>query len=869
MFSALFSAASGGNLGTLFVTLAADSTQLVKGMLQAETTIERSSAAMLAQLKNLAVGATAAFAVVGAAAVIEAAKFESSFAGVRRTVQATEAEYKQLEEAFRDMAKQMPVNVNEINRVAMAAGQLGIENKNIASFTEVMLQMGVTTNLSSDQAADALARFANITQMSQKDFDKLAATVLKLGITSAATESEIVDMGLRIAGAGSQIGMTEAEILSFAAGLTSVGIQAEMGGSAISQMMIRMAKAVSTGSEKLDLFAEVAGMSGEAFAKAFKDDAAEAVLTFMEGLGRLSKSGEDVFTLLENLEIDGIRMTDMMLRASGAGDLFRRTMETGKQAWIDNDALAKAYEERLKTFTSQLTITWNLIKNFLISIGQELIPVLKVLNSMLQDLMKSQDGTNSSMSTFISNIGPAFVTIVGLIGDALWGWKMIIKAGEVAFATWVANTLGLFNFLLTGVTTHIEMMVNVWVEALNTAIRAANMLLPKAQEISEIKWRLDIDTSDLDVNVQAFVETAAEGMAELEKMAAEGSFSERLQKKWQEVTKVVTDENKKMVDDTLKATQMITSLWQAPKAVAVQPAPGTDKITGAMMSDDETAKIMMQGMEMPDRGFSGRGMRGLEDPRLGQLEKLMEEEEQTKQHIQTLNEMEKMGLQLSEDVQNEKLKMLEAYNERTKALQMAQTQIVLNSTTQMFDDLTKIAEATAGKQSGIYKTMFAMSKAFAIAESIVKIQQGIANAASLPWPANLVAIGSVVAATASIVSTIQSAKLEFGGARESGGEVSRGKAFLVGEAGEELFVPNQNGTIVPNDQLGGGQKVKVIINNFTDARPEVRERQEGEEKVIEVLIKRVKNELSSEIRDGRGDVARSMEASFGLRRGTK
>jgi len=128
-------------------------------------------------------------------------------------------------------------------------------------------------------------------------------------------------------------------------------------------------------------------------------------------------------------------------------------------------------------------------------------------------------------------------------------------------------------------------------------------------------------------------------------------------------------------------------------------------------------------------------------------------------------------------------------------------------------------------------------------------------------------MASVIAATASIVSTISSVKMEFAGERAMGGPVSSGKAFLVGEKGPEMFVPGANGNIVPNDALGGGGGTKVIINNFTDARPEVKERNEGGERVIEVVIRRVKSELSSEIRDGRGEVSKSMESTFGLRRG--
>jgi len=52
----------------------------------------------------------------------------------------------------------------------------------------------------------------------------------------------------------------------------------------------------------------------------------------------------------------------------------------------------------------------------------------------------------------------------------------------------------------------------------------------------------------------------------------------------------------------------------------------------------------------------------------------------------------------------------------------------------------------------------------------------------------------------------------FGGARANGGSVSAGKSYLVGERGAEMFVPNQSGTIVPNNKMGGGVVVNQTIN---------------------------------------------------------
>src|SRR5690606_8832413 len=107
--------------------------------------------------------------------------FETAFAGVRKTVDATESEFAELETGIREMAKEIPVAATEIAGVAEAAGQLGIEKENILEFTRTMVDLGVATNMSSDQAATSLARLANITQMPQSEFDRLGSTIVELG----------------------------------------------------------------------------------------------------------------------------------------------------------------------------------------------------------------------------------------------------------------------------------------------------------------------------------------------------------------------------------------------------------------------------------------------------------------------------------------------------------------------------------------------------------------------------------------------------------------------------------------------------------------------------------------------------------------
>lgn len=324
---------------------------------------------------SLAVGA------IGGGAIKAAVDFESSFTGVRKTVDATEAQFQALSDAFRKMATEIPISVNELNNIGAAAGQLGIETENIVTFTKAMANLGVATDLTSTEAATALARFANITQMPQENFERLGSTIVSLGNSFAATEPEIVNFGVRIAGAGQLAGLTEPQILAIGTAMASIGVQAEAGGTSVQKVLNAMTAAVATGGPELMTFAATAGLSAQQFADAYKQNAAGAFTAFVSGLGQ---EGAKAFTTLGTLGLENERVIRSFLSLAQAGDLLPETLANADKAWRDNTALAAEAATRYATLASQATILSGQIREVGITIGTALMPMLQRLTAFMQ-----------------------------------------------------------------------------------------------------------------------------------------------------------------------------------------------------------------------------------------------------------------------------------------------------------------------------------------------------------------------------------------------------------------------------------------------------------------------------------------------------
>ena len=364
--------------------------------------------------------------------------FESAITGVAKTTDLTDEELADMSDAIKAMSTEIPASTTEIAAVAEAAGQLGIQKDALLDFTRVMTMLGTATNMTAEDAATALARFANITGMSADNYDRLGAVIVDLGNNFATTESEITQMGTRLASGGKLAGLTEPQIMALAAAMSSVGIEAEAGGTAMTQTLNAIEKAVATGEDSLQSFADVAGMSADSFAEMWNTDALGALTAFIRGLGNLDEQGESAVLVLEDLGLTGIRQSNMLKSLALAADQMDSAVQTANTAWDENIALTNEANKRYATTQSKLDMMQNAYNNLKVAVGDAFTPALRDAYDAGTDVLNVLGEFVQENPALVKGV----VTFTGVVGGATVALTAYAAISKVIKALDIATTFG-------------------------------------------------------------------------------------------------------------------------------------------------------------------------------------------------------------------------------------------------------------------------------------------------------------------------------------------------------------------------------------------------------------------------------------------
>lgn len=390
---------------------------------------------------------------LSAAVIVGATKtaidFEDAWTGVTKTVNATPQQFEKINAGLKDLAQNTSSTYQDIAHYAELAGQMGIPTDSIVGFTKTITELGDTTNLVGEEAAQSIAKFSNVMVSQSKKtntyYSRLGSTIVDLGNKFSTTEADIMDMATRLGVAGKMVGLNSNQVLGLSTALSSLGIEAAAGGSSVSKMLKTIDLSVSTGDKKLQKFAEVSGMTSQQFQKAWGEDAAGTFLKFVEGIGKSA----DVTKTLDELGIKEVRQAQSMGALAQSSDVLARALNVSQNAWQANSAMATEAEKRYGTLKSQMSQTWEAVKQAADELGQAFTPtltsILKVVKKTANAFSNLDDGTQETIAKLLLLTAASYPTAKGL-GKIFSGAQKLTNGFGKA-SSWIGKTASELNNL--------------------------------------------------------------------------------------------------------------------------------------------------------------------------------------------------------------------------------------------------------------------------------------------------------------------------------------------------------------------------------------------------------------------------------------
>lgn len=386
--------------------------------------------------------AGAAMTALGVATVGTSIKMDRQFADVIRTVGTytddTGRRSAALRREFNELFSSIPASWGALSEIGTLAGQLGIAERNVANFTNLVAKFATVTDVSVEQSATAFGRLSQLLKVPASEYENLGSSILAVGVDSVATESQIINTSAQIAAMGNFAGFSADEVFGLSAALASLGTQPELSRGVITRLFTKISVAISDGGERLENFGRVAGMTGSQFATAWGENASDALYEFLDGLGQIEASKS--VSVLNDLGITAARDVPTILRLAQNSDLLARSLAVAAQGYAEGSILQEQYGVIADTVAEKLTLLRNNFQLFVDSVGAS-NGVLGSVVDMLSELLKIATGIiDNPVSAWFLGVGVAIVTLAGvtavLVGGVTRG-----AASMLAMAT-AARELG-------------------------------------------------------------------------------------------------------------------------------------------------------------------------------------------------------------------------------------------------------------------------------------------------------------------------------------------------------------------------------------------------------------------------------------------
>lgn len=380
-----------------------------------------------------------AIAASGTAVLATFASMESAFTGVERTLDpkdfvdadAFRAELDSIRDDLEEMALEIPKSFQDLSKIATLGNQLGVPAEDLSEFTDLVAKFSTVSGLTAEASAQAFGRITNILGMPISEAGRLASAIELVGVSSAATDKEIIALVERLGATASRAGFTADQIVGLSGALGSLGVAPERAQGVFERYFGSINSALAEGGEKAEAFAQITGRSVEELNAAVNNGGGFEV--FKDFITTLNGAGNTQLTsALETLGLQGIRSEEVIGRLALRMGILEQSFNTAARGAAENIELNRQMAMVVDDLASKWQFFLNAISLVAGAVGEQMAPAFGVLLDAATQVL-------SSFSEFASSpIGAVFVHIAATVAILAAGVAGILAPVALAGASFAA-----------------------------------------------------------------------------------------------------------------------------------------------------------------------------------------------------------------------------------------------------------------------------------------------------------------------------------------------------------------------------------------------------------------------------------------------
>lgn len=366
-----------------------------------------------------------ALAGMGALSLKTAMSFETSMAEIDKTVDfASSNGLANMRKELQALTTQIPQTFEELAAVTATGGQLGIAEKDLVHFTEVMAKMGVAFDIPAQQAADSMAKIANVFQIPIENIDRLGDAINTLSNNTPATAAQLIDSLQRVGGVAKVFGLSEDATLGLTGALIAMGKPAEVASTAVNSLLTSFSTLDNATKSQLIGFEQL-GLNIDDFSKLVATDGKQAIITYLEAINKLEQSkriGTNALIIGKEFGDDITMLAGSVGVLENNWEMLGETVNTTKDYFGSMDV---EFEKISATSANKMVLIKNNIDGVVASLGDAFIPALNELLLKMTPMV-------AIVGTWVS-ANPELIQQITLIGGSLIGTVLGLKLAVDGF----------------------------------------------------------------------------------------------------------------------------------------------------------------------------------------------------------------------------------------------------------------------------------------------------------------------------------------------------------------------------------------------------------------------------------------------------